>query len=93
MMLSNMDCPRTDFSQSPWKDAVLITPQHLVCRLWNEVMSWKRARQDHTQLFVCAVNDTFQGRLLTGVKQLQMARKEQAAQQSKQGDLAVYLTK
>jgi PIF1-like helicase len=35
LIITNTDCPHTDFNTSPWKDAKLVTPCHAVRTQWN----------------------------------------------------------
>jgi ATP-dependent exoDNAse (exonuclease V) alpha subunit len=38
LILSNKECPPTDFTSSPWADAILITSRHSVREAWNAEM-------------------------------------------------------
>ena len=37
LVLTNADCPLTDFIQPPWSEAVLVTPRHPVRMKWNSM--------------------------------------------------------
>ncbi|KZT19832.1 hypothetical protein NEOLEDRAFT_1077146, partial [Neolentinus lepideus HHB14362 ss-1] len=37
LVLGHPVCPKTDFENRPWKDALLVTLRHGVCKWGNEV--------------------------------------------------------
>ena len=75
LIITNPNCLSTDFSQSPWNCAVLITPRHSVCRHWNISMSRKHCQQTNQQLFMCPAMNSIQGQPLTLAKCFSLASK------------------
>ena len=65
LVLRNPDTPLTDFTSTPWQDAVLVTPRHKVRIRWNELAVRKHCQMTGHQLFICYSEDTIQGRPLT----------------------------
>lgn len=46
-IITNPDCPQTNYDEDPWKTAVLITPRHAVRRLWQLRERHVSATEDH----------------------------------------------
>ena len=61
LIITNPDCPHTDFNTSPWKDAKLVTPRHAVRNQWNSAAIKKHCRRTHRRLYICPVEDTIGG--------------------------------
>ena len=68
LVLTNPECPPTDFSQGPWKDAVLVTPRHGVRIPWNEEAVRKHCRESGEVLFRCRAEDRVKERESTLVE-------------------------
>jgi len=65
LILTDQRCPVTDFTTSPWKDAILVTPRHTVRMQWNYATARSRAARHHISLLSCPAFDSIQGRPLT----------------------------
>lgn len=57
LILTSKDCPPTDFSQAPWKDAILVTPRHSVRTQWNMAATRKHCAETGSTLFICPAED------------------------------------
>lgn len=65
LILTNRECPPVDFSQAPWKDAVLITPRHSVRRHYNSAYVRQHCEDTKTTLYISSAADLINGRALT----------------------------
>jgi len=65
LILTDQRCPVTDFTTSPWRDAVLVTPRHAVRMQWNYATARSRAARHRISLLSCPAFDSIQGRPLT----------------------------
>jgi hypothetical protein len=65
LIITSPNCPQTDYTIPPWNDAILITPRHTVRRHWNSASLMRECQQRKNQLFLCAAEDTINGRPLT----------------------------
>ena len=65
LIITNPDCPHTDFNASPWKDAKLVTPRHAVRHQWNSAAIKKHCKRNRRRLYVCPAEDTIGGRKVT----------------------------
>ena len=75
LVLTHEECPPTDFSSAPWRDALLVTPRHAVRMKWN-LMCAKARTQAHGQTLInCPAMDTVQGRKLTLEERFAVAAK------------------
>jgi ATP-dependent exoDNAse (exonuclease V) alpha subunit len=61
LIITNPDCPPTDYSKSPWKDARLVTPRHAVRIQWNSTAIKKHCAETHQRLYICPSEDTVGG--------------------------------
>jgi len=59
------NCPPTDFSSFPWKEARLVTPRHAVRNQWNAAAVRKHCAENHRRLYICPSEDTIGGRPVT----------------------------
>jgi hypothetical protein len=59
------DTSTPDFTLVGWQDAPLVTPRHAVRTQWNEAATRKMCQEKGRQIFVCATEDTINGRVLT----------------------------
>ncbi|KAG2343167.1 hypothetical protein BDR05DRAFT_836661, partial [Suillus weaverae] len=75
LILTNSQCPPTDFSSLPWNDAVLVAPHHAICHQWNSKITKNYCQQSHNQLFICQALDTVQGQRLTFEESFAVAMK------------------
>lgn len=75
-LLDHPDCPPTDFSLDPWRDAVLVTPRHSVRVLWNTEAVTKHCRDGKIPMYRCMAEDTIEGRALTSEEQFQVANEK-----------------
>lgn len=65
LIITNPNCPATNFNEDPWRNAVLITPRHAVRTQWNTAASVKASSCNKTQLFISQAYDTCDGKPLT----------------------------
>lgn len=70
VVLSDKDCPPTDFSQEHWKNATLITPRHSVRRLYNSAKVREHCEDTKTTLYISPAEDLINGRELTAKEKL-----------------------
>ena len=65
LVLTNQNCPPTDFTVTPWKEALLVTPRHAVRIQWNRMSIKHRTHALRIYLINCPAFDTIQGCQLT----------------------------
>ena len=65
LIITNRDCPPTNYDVSPWKDARLVTPQHAVRMQWNSAAIRKHCAEKHCRLYICPAKDSIEGRPVT----------------------------
>jgi hypothetical protein len=65
LIITNPDCPPTNFNSAPWKDAKLITPRHAVRTQWNSAAIKKHCAKTHHRLYISPAEDTIGGRPVT----------------------------
>jgi len=65
LIITNSNCPPTDFSSFPWKEARLVTPRHAVRNQWNAAAVRKHCAENHRRLYICPSEDTIGGRPVT----------------------------
>lgn len=58
LVLDHKDCIRPDFQQTPWKDAILVTPRHTVRKMWNEECISRHSREMGNIRYVFQAKDT-----------------------------------
>lgn len=64
---------KDNFSSKPWLDAPLVTPRHVVRRVWNDYSTRKWCRSTGKQLFICSAEDTIGNRPLTLAEKYRLA--------------------
>ena len=64
LVITNSNCPPTDFKNSPWDSASLVTPRHAVQRQWNEALR-KFSSDAGKKIITCNAEDTIKGEPLT----------------------------
>lgn len=64
LVLTNQNCVETNFSDPPWNNASLVTPQHGVRRIWNDTALHKHAKETQSMVFECQAEDTIKGQPL-----------------------------
>lgn len=70
LIVTSPDCPPTDYSVSPWKEARLVTPRHAVCTQWNSAAIQKHCAETHQRLYLCPAEDTIGGRPVTNEEKI-----------------------
>ncbi|KAM6498483.1 hypothetical protein JOM56_006431, partial [Amanita muscaria] len=73
LVLDHPDCPKTDFTTDPWKNAILITPRHSVRHAWNEASLERHCRLTGQKCYRAPADDTL--RLRTGQAPIPMIAK------------------
>ena len=48
----------TNFTTDPWKNTVLVTPQHAVCEWWNTEAICKHCAATGEHMYICSAKDT-----------------------------------
>jgi hypothetical protein len=65
LIVSNPKCPKTNYNEEPWRDAVLITPRHGVLRHWNDASIKRECTLKKQRLYRSPAEDTTAGRPLS----------------------------
>src|SRR5260370_36779328 len=65
LVLLLKNCPQTDFRESSWEDAQLVTPWHRVHEEWNKAALEEHCRKTKQHLVSCEAKDTIKGCKLT----------------------------
>ena len=60
VIVTHNDCPVTDFTTSPWKDALLVTLRHAVRMKWNNMTTKTHTHALGITLIKCPAFDTVQ---------------------------------
>ena len=80
LIITNPDCPHTDFNSSPWKDAKLVTPRHAVRNQWNSAAIKKHCKQTRRRLYICPAEDTIGGRIVTNDEKIAIMTRSKGSQ-------------
>ncbi|KIL65995.1 hypothetical protein M378DRAFT_75913 [Amanita muscaria Koide BX008] len=73
LVLGHPDCPKTDFTRAPWKNAILVTPRHSVRHAWNEACLDRHCRLSGQRQYRAPAYDTLRTR--TGEASIPMSVK------------------
>jgi len=73
LIITDKNCPPTDFQMEPWKSVALVTPRHAVRRLWNEKALHKYSHSTGNEIISCKAVDTIKGEPLTLREQYALA--------------------
>jgi hypothetical protein len=65
LIITDADCPPTNFSQPLWNNALLVTPRHSVHIQWNMASAIKECTMNRKQLYRCHAQDSISGRQLS----------------------------
>jgi len=65
LVITDKNCPPTDFQSAPWNTASLVTPRHAVRCLWNEEALHKFPSSEGKVIISCKAEDTIKGERLT----------------------------
>ena len=74
LQLGHPDCPETDFTKDPWKDAVLVTPRHAVRELWNKAALRAHCKRLKAAILVSTAVDRVNGRQLTLTERYEVSK-------------------
>ena len=89
LIITNPDCPPTDYNSSPWDDAKLVTPRHGVRLQWNSAAIRKHCRKDSRRLYICPAQDMIDGRPVTNEEKIAiLTRTKGSNSQMDRGGLA-----
>ncbi|KAF4612702.1 hypothetical protein D9613_011752 [Agrocybe pediades] len=66
----------TDYQQSPWDEAPLITPRHSVRIRWNHEALVRHCQKSNQVLIVCPAEDSIRGRALTPIEEAHVQLRE-----------------
>jgi len=80
LIVTHDDCPPTDFTTPPWKDALLVTPRHAVRLTRTQALG--------IMLIKCPAFDTVQGRQLTLEEKFAVAAKPKTGRGKNRHDRA-----
>ena len=91
LVLTNPLCDVPNFSESPWDDAVLVTPRNAVRTFWNEQMLDSHCRKTGEAHYIFYALDSYKGQPLSRQERLTVAhmKLEQTANLPNKVDLAV----
>ena len=91
LILTNPQCEVPNFSESPWDDAVLVTPRNGVRTFWNEQMLDSHCRKTGEVHYIFYARDRYKDRVLSQQERLTVAhmKLEQTANLPNKVDLAV----
>lgn len=70
LIITNPNCPETNYEEGPWKNATLITPRHAVRTQWNTAASINDCKKRGKTLFIAPACDTVQNRPVTIAERL-----------------------
>ena len=91
LVLTNPLCEVPNFSESPWDDAVLVTPRNGVRTFWNEHMLESHCRKSGEVHYIFYVQDRYKGQPLSRQQKLTVAhlKLEQTANLPNKVDFAI----
>lgn len=61
LIVTNPNCPPTNYNSPPWKDTKLVTPCHGVQTLWNSAAVRKHCMKNRQRLYICHSKDLIDG--------------------------------
>ena len=70
LIITNPDCPPTNFDVFPWKEARLVTPRHGVRTQWNSAAVRKHCSETRHRLYISPSEDTINGQPLTNSEKI-----------------------
>lgn len=70
LILTERDCPTTDYDAFPWKNARLVTPRHGVRVLWNSAAIRKHCVDTGRRLYICTALDMVDGQSVTNKQKI-----------------------
>ena len=85
LIVTNPDCPPTDYQSAPWNDAVIITPRHGVRLQWNAAALRHFCASKNRQIFQCPAEDTSDGKPLSLSEKYAVASSKSIIRQEKTG--------
>ena len=83
LVLTDQQCPLTDFSSPPWNEAVLVTPRHAVRMKWNSMTAQSKTRGLRLTLLLCPAFDSVGGRPLNLEEKVALATKPKRGSRNK----------
>ena len=89
LIITNNNCPPTDYTVSPWKNAKLVTPRHAVRNQWNSAAIRKYCAETHHRLYISPAEDTIGGRPVNNEEKIAiLSRTKGSKTQTDRGGLA-----
>lgn len=89
LIITNKNCPPTDYSIPPWKNAKLVTPCHAVRTQWNSAAIRKHCAETHHRLYICPAEDTIGGRPVNNEEKIAISSRTKGTKsQTDRGGLA-----
>jgi PIF1-like helicase len=79
LVITDPNCPLTNFDTSPWKDARLVTPRHAVRNQWNSAAIRKHCAERHCRLYVSSAEETIGGRPVTNEEKIAIMTKKKGS--------------
>ena len=70
LIITDPECPSTDFDNFPWKDAKLVTPRHAVRSQWNSAAVRKHCSETHNRQYLSSAEDTINGQPVTNEEKI-----------------------
>lgn len=70
LIITNPDCPMTDYNSPPWNDTKLVTPRHSVRLQWNSAAIRKYCAKTNHRLYLCPAQDTIDRRPVTNEEKI-----------------------
>ena len=80
LIITDPNCPPTDFNISPWKDARLVTPRHSVRIQWNSAAIKKHCAETHHRLYICPADDKIGDRPVTNEERIAILARSKGSQ-------------
>ena len=88
LVLDHPKCPYVDFTEDPWNEASLVTPQHGVRNIWNDHVTHHWCQTSGHQLFECDTEDTIKGVPLdNNEKFILLSKKSDGSKQQRKKEL------
>jgi len=82
LVITNAECPPTDFRKPPWKDAKLVTPRHAVRTQWNSAAIKEYCRETGRRLYITPAEDLIDGHSVSNDEKVAIMNRKKGSKAS-----------
>jgi hypothetical protein len=82
LIITDRNCPPTDYNSFPWKNVRLVTPRHSVRMQWNSAAVRKHCSETHHRLFISPAEDTINGHPVSNEEKIAILNRPKGSKSS-----------